>query len=172
MAPLCKLEKGPHSWSSHSPGPRQHPPWVPASLISTAGHTSARHHWPMGLPLNSLRLRQACPADVLRSSCSGSGSTAGAQRGHDASSPSASLQAREVGGASTWTEDRYQSAVLVAKAWCIREPANWLERLRWREGDTHLYGEAGAGRGWKKGRTGLFCSLHQPVPIPDLRSLS
>lgn len=51
--------------------------------------------------------------------CPGSGSTlrTGVQRGHDASSPSASLQAREVGGgASTWSEGRYRSAVLATKA--------------------------------------------------------
>lgn len=155
---FVQIRKRPHSWSSHSPGAKAASEPGFQRTISTAGHTSARHHWPTGPPLNSLRLRQACPADGGLEQLLlwvGQHARVLGHRGHDASSPSAGLQAREVGGASTRTEGRYRSAMLVAKAWCIRGPASWLERLRWREGDV-LHGEAGAGRGGRRAELGCL----------------
>lgn len=108
-------------------------PWAKAAsgLGSSVTHFHSRTYFckaPLtnGASIEQLETQASVPSRRAWSSCSGSGSTlgAGAQRGHDASSPSAGLQAREVGGASTRTEGRYRSAMLVAKAWCIRGPAS------------------------------------------------
>ena len=125
MAPLCRLDKGPHSWSSHSPGPRQHPAWVPASLISSAGHTSVRHHQPMGPPLESLRLRQACTADMLGAAALGR--EAHYVLGHrGVTMPALSLPACKLG----WWEEQVHGLRADTGVPCWRQRLDALEDLQ------------------------------------------
>lgn len=100
-------------------------PWAKAasSLGSSIAHFLSWTYICKAPPTNGSSIGQLETQASVRSrhawsSCPGSGSTlrTGAQRGHDASSPSASLQAREVGGASTRSEGRYRSAMLATKA--------------------------------------------------------